>query len=426
MKRIFLIVLLALMPFAANAATVDLGIDPNSISFSDDLVAGQRVRVYAVVTNAGDTDVSGYVSFFQGSVPIGDSQVISVRAGSVPEEVYVDLVVPNGEFNIRAVIKGTDPSDENSVNDEAFTRLLTPIFDADGDGIEDESDNCPSDANASQTDTDSDGKGNACDDDDDDDGMTDAVEAEIGTNPESSDSDQDGVWDSDDAYPTDSTRSKIEPVVFANPVVASVPSPSVPSTEQEVATGVSSVPAPTDSTDSVNDDQQPAKSLSGEFVRSDLVFSPKAIFSYSSASWNTFDFTAVTPEADGYQYQWDFGDGVTSSRSEVSHTYGSSGEYEVTFRVTDPSNVVSEDTATVRVRFWTLQNRIVDLLLAVLTLLLLSGIGFLIRLSPGRSRRAAPKAADTDSIDSDIIEEDLRYDRVSEKKLIVRNLDKED
>ena len=48
--------------------------------------------------------------------------------------------------------------------------------DADGDGIEDDADNCASVANADQLDTDSDGLGNACDTDDDGDLFSDTQE----------------------------------------------------------------------------------------------------------------------------------------------------------------------------------------------------------------------------------------------------------
>ena len=51
--------------------------------------------------------------------------------------------------------------------------------DTDGDGIEDDTDNCPSLANADQLDTDLDGIGNACDADDDGDGAFDAREADL-------------------------------------------------------------------------------------------------------------------------------------------------------------------------------------------------------------------------------------------------------
>jgi hypothetical protein len=51
--------------------------------------------------------------------------------------------------------------------------------DADGDGVEDELDNCPAAANPDQADRD----GDACDDDDDDDGYPDTLEAGLGSDP---------------------------------------------------------------------------------------------------------------------------------------------------------------------------------------------------------------------------------------------------
>lgn len=439
MKRLFLLGLVLMFPVAARAATVDLGISSSTISFSDELIAGSTIRIYAEVTNQGEVDVAGYVSFFQGTVPIDDSQVISVRAGGLSEEVYVDFVVPNGEFNIRAEIRGTDPTDENNANDVAITKLYTPIFDNDGDGVENDEDNCPEDANASQTDTDGDGAGNACDDDDDDDSLTDDVERELGTDPTDSDSDGDGTEDADDAYPTDPARSVIAPVVVV-PVAAPAPTP-VPTTSTATTTVAPTTTlaqvATGDDESSGSADAQTEEPVEEEATpepveRADLSFSPKAIFSYSRDSWNTFVFTAVTPETEGYQYQWDFGDGVTSSRSEVRHTYNGTGEYSVTFRVTDPSGNVSEDTATVHVRFWTLENRIVDILLAFLSLLLIVGVTALVRLSR-RPRPVAMPSVEDDNMPaeeseeeiSDIVMEDEKQDRAPGKKLTVRNLDGE-
>ena len=56
--------------------------------------------------------------------------------------------------------------------------------DADGDGIEDDSDNCASVANSDQLDTDSDGLGNACDADDDGDNVVDSLDVVVYSYPE--------------------------------------------------------------------------------------------------------------------------------------------------------------------------------------------------------------------------------------------------
>jgi glucose/arabinose dehydrogenase/PKD repeat protein len=62
-----------------------------------------------------------------------------------------------------------------------------------------------------------------------------------------------------------------------------------------------------------------------------------------------FDGTAST-DADGDQltYEWDFGDGSSSSGAEASHTYTTAGTYTATLRVSDGRG--GEDTATVEIR----------------------------------------------------------------------------
>ena len=56
----------------------------------------------------------------------------------------------------------------------AFPR--SALFDADGDGVTDASDDCPATANPDQADLDGDGEGDACDADDDGDGIADAAD----------------------------------------------------------------------------------------------------------------------------------------------------------------------------------------------------------------------------------------------------------
>jgi len=366
--KFFLAVLsfLFFSPFLAQAESVDLSIVQSSISFSKEtLITGDTVRIYAVVKNVGTDDVSGYVNFAQGSLPIGDSQVISLRAGGLPEEVYVDFVVPSGTFNIRAEIRGTDPPDSNNSNDSTITQLITPIQDDDRDGIENSDDNCPSTENANQLDTDLDGFGDVCDDDDDNDGVTDEVEREIGTNSLNVDTDGDGLADNVDPHPTTpESQIKVETPV-ETPKESNSTTPSLFSDNENTAV------VSENETNNVSTTSETITEDVNNLSENTFAVSPNAVFTYQKLNWNTYRFQAELPTGDGYHVTWDFGDTATSSKVEVTHTYQKTGDYKVKILVEGADEKTSEDSVTIHVSFFSLGNRLIQLAIGSLILILL-------------------------------------------------------
>lgn len=352
-----------LLPLLANAAA-DLSISAQDVRFSRPLlVAGDEVRLYAKIYNTGDEDVSGFVSFYQGTTLIDDSLVISLLANGSPEEVYVDFVVPERSFNIMALIRGTDPTDTDTSNDAALTSYYTPVMDDDRDGIENGSDNCPSGTNEDQRDSDGDGEGDACDADDDNDGLTDEVEAELNTNTTDSDSDADGVSVADVAYPNDAHETVLE----EEQAVEIVTPPATEAFQKIVEEVAKSIKQTVDETNDQTDQE--------------VQISPHSVFAYTRDAWNTFTFTALTNVSDQAVYIWDFGDGVTSSRQSVQHTYTRSGAFDVTLTVNDQNGTVSSETTIVLVPFFYLKNRLVLILVVLLSVLFLVGVVALRRLA---------------------------------------------
>lgn len=373
MKFIAALVALVLscIPLGVRAESPDLSISASGISFSTStLYAGDNIRIYASVRNVGDTDVTGYVYFYQGSMPIAKSQAISLRANGAQDEVFVDFTVPYGSFNIRAVIQGTSPQDIDPSNDVAVTPLYQPVVDDDRDGTENDDDNCPDAANADQTDTDNDGDGDACDSDDD----------------------NDDVVDADDPAPTDGTVTGEEeeesaPAPVATPrqteTAATTSSENESSSDTSTSTSNADVAPSADGSSSSPDvSASPEEALTSEGPTGDdteraattsasrLKISPNARFTYRQIDWRTFEFTIAEQPEDAVQFTWDFGDGASSVQPQILHSFPGNGVYTVTLAIVDEAGNSASDAQTFDISFFHLTNPHLQLLLGVLFILL--------------------------------------------------------
>lgn len=332
-KAAIIILFFILFPFTTKSAVSDLSISADDIRFSKEtLIAGDTVRLYARIQNIGDVDVSGYVTFFQSTTVLGNSQVISVLKSGLPEEVYIDFIVPSGKFNIRAEIQGTDPEDTNTANNTAITGMFEPVFDQDKDGVVDQKDNCVSISNSDQADSDNDGLGDICDDDDDNDGLTDDVEKEIGLKPTQTDSDTDGIEDLKDETLTQTFTQIVEQVA------------------KEI--------------------QKQETKAEPEISETPITFSPNAMFGYTRDSWNEFTFFTIGEQNGEWQIGWDFGDGVQSNKNRITHKYKNSGAYIVTLTLVDKDGLTKKESTTIFVPFFSLKNQIIIAVFGILSFLL--------------------------------------------------------
>lgn len=359
------------LPGFVHAGEVDLSIKSASIRFSETtLYAGETVRIYATVKNSGDIDATAQVFFYQSDTLIGASQIISVVAGG-SDDVFVDYRLPAGSFNIRAVIQGAEPGDNNTANDMAMTPLFKTVSDDDRDGIENDQDNCVDDKNTDQSDIDHDGKGDECD----------------------RDMDGDGAANGDDEYPRDASKTKevkTAPVIAVEqPVVEPVKQTPVAADEPQPAPVVTPSEDPEvlgENVETVIPTTEPA-TVAFDFSNHGYggpVTSPAARFSVQQTSWRTYEFVAIPPLGGGeYTYAWDFGDGTTSAQHTVSHTFAASGLYTVTLATIATDGTVTSDTQSLSVSFFHFANPLLLATLAALVFILVGLLAMIRRLRRG-------------------------------------------
>ncbi len=162
-------------------AFADLSITGDELTLepAGGVVHGQVVRIYTTVRNNGDKDLIGTVKFFVDGAQIATDQPVSVKSGSIPDEVFVNWEAKAGNHKVSSQIYPFDPEGDNPANNYVEKNFFVDA-DSDGDGV-----------------------GDSIDVDDDNDGLRDEEEGSIGTNPLRNDTDSDGIGDASDAFPLD-------------------------------------------------------------------------------------------------------------------------------------------------------------------------------------------------------------------------------
>lgn len=413
MKKLFYIGLFIISCFflmqdlKAQTLEYDVGLFTKDIFFSTDLVEGVNARLYAAIHNYGQKDVSAYVEFYQGNNLIGTSQVVSVRAGGLSDEVYVDWTVPSGSFNIRVEVKGQDPDDLNPDNDIALTGLFNPDTDNDGDGdgdqtdpdddndgindddeqsggtdpldpdsdddgVYDGGDSYPNDPGESQ-DSDGDGIGDNADNDDDNDGLNDQDEAALGTDPTNPDSDGDGVDDPYDYCPGDPTCTSEDDVDGNNKPAGNI----LGDDDDDNQAGVVEKSTGTVAGD---EDLDIVITFPNDINKSILIDIIKQ-------SWNQYYFSPEIRGGDqgAYRFEWDFGDGENSNQIDPIHKFPGWGKFKVVLGVNDGEETISVEKE-IAISFWNLSNPWL-LLLIVICICLIWAFAYWLVLIKNRNKK---------------------------------------
>lgn len=164
-------------------AKTDLSIAETDITFSkDNPLDGDTIKVYARIFNSGDNDVSGHVLFLNDGKEISSSQPISLKPNTY-DDVFIDWKAKAGTYNIEAKIIDLNPADDNIENNKTTKKDFFVDLDTDGDDI-----------------------GDSKDPDIDGDDLTNEEEKIKGTSPLIADTDGDKVSDKVDVFPVDKTE----------------------------------------------------------------------------------------------------------------------------------------------------------------------------------------------------------------------------
>jgi|TARA_B110000483_G_scaffold232747_1_gene300719 subtilisin-like proprotein convertase family protein len=178
--------------------TIDIADPANPVEIRSVLSGRDSWRL----TQSADGEMA-YIADGYSGFKVVDVGYSARSEGSYIESKVTYVHTADSSINDSFAILANDGLDDSNV---ALFKMDF-IDDADGDGIENDLDNCPSIANEVQLDTDGDGQGDDCDNDDDNDGVEDGADAFPLDSSETLDTDGDGVGDNADWAPNDISES---------------------------------------------------------------------------------------------------------------------------------------------------------------------------------------------------------------------------
>lgn len=416
---------LAAFLILASPVFADLSVtsDELTIQPANGVIQGKVVKIYTTVNNSGTVDLIGTVKFFVDGAQIATDQPVSVKAGSVPDEVFVNWTAIAGTHKVAAQIFPGDSATDNSANNyvekiffvdsdtdgdgtgdavdvdddndgsnddaENSTGTNPKKYDTDGDGVNDAKDVFPLDPTEWE-DTDQDGIGNNADADDDGEGLPDAAELTLGTDPlnpdtdgdgaeqcndlldkfplmsaECVDTDGDGCGDNSDPNPQDSKIcSDSDKDGVDDSVDSDDDNDGHPDTEDAFPNDPnewldSDHDGLGDNADTNDANQGPVLVFEGNRT---VIIGEEVFFDAS---------TSTDPDGEITAYSWDFGDGTIVDTAKATHIYQKVGEYVVKLKVTDNVGESRVKTALVVVENSPLLEQILLWLMILLLLIFL-------------------------------------------------------
>jgi len=208
-KALIVSILTIAIGTTALAYTGDISVNSKHISFSKtNFLEGQKTRIYVTTANHSDLDLLGVVRFFDNDKQVGGDQNISIFKKAT-DGVFVDWTPTYGKHKITVKIFPWNPEIDDP-NNNSITTDIYVVQDTDRDGIpnktdkDDDNDGVIDTEDAfplnskEQYDTDGDGQGNNADKDDDNDDVPDEYD-DLPLDPnESVDTDHDGIGDIND------------------------------------------------------------------------------------------------------------------------------------------------------------------------------------------------------------------------------------